>query len=514
MQAGGAPRPPATSARVRRAVGSCCSSTTTSSRRATSSHGTSHATTGGRAPSSGSARPARATPGLAELAVALWWHDHFELMAEAPTFTFTGMLSGNLSIPRSTFLELGGFDEGVGRLRREDWLFGLTALEAGLELAYAPDAVAVHEFSVPVRRRLPAAYAEGRGDALLIAERPGLERLLDRAEPFAGLRPAALACARGRRSRRARGQSRRPRPCSPGWSARACAGHGCAASKLSRPAAYSAGRRAGAPATPPSAAKPRLQVVVAESDDAAAAAPRVRRAVRAARGPGRPRPIVPDHGRWDRSVAAAAAGVVARAARTGARHGAQAAPARGDALPLVALGPATAQRKRTASRHRHTDRPRGRATRHWTAIDGLVRSAASDHVMIPMPRVVPTRAWLEASPNGSTAIASRSSSASTSALVGLGRAADARALQRPRALPDDRRPVPVRRRPPRLATSSSAAFGPAWSVRAYAAPLELAERALDAGSWSARAGARRGGPARAAGSPSVASGRASVPAAR
>ena len=113
-------------------------------------------------------------------------------MADSARLTFTGFLSGNLSLPRRTFLELGGFDEEVGRLRREDWLFGLVALDSGLEVTYAPDAVAVHEFRLPVRTRLRAAHAEGRGDALLIAHRPELELLLD-APVTRGWRPAALA---------------------------------------------------------------------------------------------------------------------------------------------------------------------------------------------------------------------------------------------------------------------------------------------------------------------------------
>jgi GT2 family glycosyltransferase len=341
--------------------------------------------------------PAPRDPGLAELAAALWWHDHFDAMGDAGGLTFTGMLSGNLSIPRSAFLALGGFDEGVGRLRREDWLFGLTALEAGLELVYAPDAVAAHEFSLAVPRRLAAAYAEGRGDALLIAQRPGLQRLLDSDRPFRGLRPAAIAL------RAWTPVAARPRAIATAAAALA----GLERARLRRPwlrgfqgaqaAAYAAGRRAGAPARPPRSAKPRLPVVVAESDE-----PLPRPRVFAEpfgllAGAGRPRPVVPEHGRWDRSVAEASARVETRAAsrRAPRRHPRPASAS--DPLPVVAFGPAHHRDESVLVRDTDTQIARAVGQRgHWTEIDGLVRSAASDHVVIPMPRVVPTRAWLEA----------------------------------------------------------------------------------------------------------------------
>ena len=341
--------------------------------------------------------PAPRDPGLAELAAALWWHDQFELMGDAGALTFTGMLSGNLSIPRSAFLELGGFDEGLGRLRREDWLFGLTALEAGLELVYAPEAVAAHEFGVPVRPRLAAAYAEGRGDALLIAQRPSLQRLLDSAEPFRGLRPAALAL------RAWTPVAARPRAIA----AAATVLAGLERARLRRPwllgfqgaqgAAYVAGRRAGAPVRPLRSAKPRLEVVVAESDDPLPRPSAFAEPFGFLAGTGRPRPVVPDHGRWDRSVAEASALVVARAAHRDAPWRRPRPASASDTLPLVAFGPA--HRRDESVLLRDTGARIARAAGqhgHWTAIDGLVRSATSDHVVIPMPRVVPTRAWLEA----------------------------------------------------------------------------------------------------------------------
>jgi GT2 family glycosyltransferase len=351
---------------------------------------------GGRRAVVGACPPGTPEPGLAEQAAALWWHDHFDLMADSAHLTFTAMLSGNLSIPRDAFLELGGFDEGLGRLRREDWLFGLTALEAGLELVYAPDAVASHEFRLSVPRRLPAAYAEGFGDALLIAERPLLEHVLDRAEPFRGLRPTAVVlrtwsqvAARPRAITAAavvldaleRARLRRA------W---------LRGFQASQTGAYTAGRRAGAAATGRATRKPVLRVVAAEGEAPLPPPGSFAAPFGLLTGPGRPQRIVPAHGRWDRSVAEAAAVAVVRSARRRAPQPRVEAAA-ADALPLLAFGPAHARGEDVLVRDTDTRIARASgALPHWAAIDGLIRSTVSEHVVIPMPRVVPTRSWLEA----------------------------------------------------------------------------------------------------------------------
>ena len=336
---------------------------------------------------------------------------------------------------------------------------------------------------MPVQRRLSAAYAEGRGDALLIAQRPGLERLLDSAEPFAGLRPAALAL------RAWTPVAARPRAIATAAAVLA----GLERARLRRPwlrgfqavqaAAYAAGRRAGAPAHPPSAAKPRLQVVVAESDDPLPRPRAFAEPFGVLAGTGRPRPVVPDHGRWDRSVAAACAGVVARAASLEApwRQPRPASPS--DALPLVALGPAHRRDEDVLLRGTDTRIARADGQRgHWTAIDGLVRSATSDHVMIPMPRVVPTRAWLEA-------CAECLDGERVAVVFGVNvrplSASNAPVL---RARFNDPERYPTIDGPFLFVAVNRARYLELGGFQAdlerfgpYAAPLELAERALDAG---------------------------------
>jgi glycosyltransferase involved in cell wall biosynthesis len=105
-------------------------------------------------------------------AATLWWHDHFRALSERDRLSPTDILSGNVSIRRDRFWELGGFPESFGRLRREDWLFGAMVLQAGLEVRFDPDAAARHRFTVTTASRLRAAAEEGCGDALLAHVEP------------------------------------------------------------------------------------------------------------------------------------------------------------------------------------------------------------------------------------------------------------------------------------------------------------------------------------------------------
>ncbi|HEY5427923.1 MAG TPA: glycosyltransferase, partial [Solirubrobacteraceae bacterium] len=112
-------------------------------------------------------------------AAGLWWEDHFAAMARRDRLWATDLLSGNVSLRRERFLALGGFSERLGRLRREDWLFGATVLRAGVAVRYLPDAVAHHEYALSTGRRLAAAREEGWGDAVLVDLQPELAGAVD-----------------------------------------------------------------------------------------------------------------------------------------------------------------------------------------------------------------------------------------------------------------------------------------------------------------------------------------------
>jgi hypothetical protein len=130
--------------------------------------------------------PAPDHPGLMASAVAFWWSDIFESMNRAVSSTFVFLLSGNLSIPRSAFLDLGGFAEDIP-FRREDWELGMRWMQAGHEIVYEPRAIARHEFQLQTGARLRGAELEGYGDAVLAQRYPGVRGAL----PLVAHRPAS-----------------------------------------------------------------------------------------------------------------------------------------------------------------------------------------------------------------------------------------------------------------------------------------------------------------------------------
>ena len=120
----------------------------------------------------GRAAPRPAERNLVSRGARDWWEDHYVATSAAIAPTFADMLSGNMSIARSDFDGLGGFDERFGRLRREDWEFGVRVIAAGMPVRYEPAAVADHEFQLTTASALDASEREGEGDALLATLHP------------------------------------------------------------------------------------------------------------------------------------------------------------------------------------------------------------------------------------------------------------------------------------------------------------------------------------------------------
>ena len=118
----------------------------------------------------GHCTPRPRTSNLTSLGAVNWWEDHFRAKRDAVAMTFVDVLSGNMSVSRETFEQLGGFDPALGR--REDWEWGIRLLEAGVEAVYEPRARADHEFSLTAARAIEAARRDGRSDARLIARYP------------------------------------------------------------------------------------------------------------------------------------------------------------------------------------------------------------------------------------------------------------------------------------------------------------------------------------------------------
>jgi GT2 family glycosyltransferase len=329
-------------------------------------------------------RPPRS--GLLERAATLWWEDRFGELAESAAFTFTDVLSGNASIRRARFLSLGGFDDRLGTLRREDWHWGIELLEAGVAVRFDPDAIAVHEFVMTTAGRMAAALAEGRGDAVLARRRPEIVHALPDVRPQ-GWRPkgAALALAlRHRATRRAVFGAlellERMRLRGLWWRL----------FHVAQGREYERGRGAGAPA-----GRSDALLVDPDRDDPLprphVCAPPLRLRTEAGTVE-----VAPEGGRWNARLAES----LAEAARADARRRRTALerpPPAG--LITVVVGP----------RHRSRDRERllaleapgvqvrrgdGPAAAHWTIIDRLIRGAATEVIATVVPGTLVGPGWL------------------------------------------------------------------------------------------------------------------------
>jgi GT2 family glycosyltransferase len=125
-------------------------------------------------------RPVERT--LIAVAVARWWTDVFGAMEQAIAHGFTSALTGNLSVSTETFARVGGFNEAVGRYRREDWEWGIRILQAGVPIEFEPAAIAHHGYALRSAARVAAARSEGHGDWLLTQRFPGAAAALPIAE--------------------------------------------------------------------------------------------------------------------------------------------------------------------------------------------------------------------------------------------------------------------------------------------------------------------------------------------
>ena len=330
-------------------------------------------------------RPALRT--LAALGAALWWEDHYRGKRDAGAMTFVEALSGNMSISRATWERLGAFDVDFGRLRREDWEWGIRALQAGTEIVYAPEAVAAHEFTLHDAGKLAHARNEGAGDALLLERYPAALPSLPAAgwprELAYGRRAPALLLLRSARLRRAM---------VPALDALEWARARQLWQRLfllAYVAAYDAGFRAGGGRR---GASPVLLVELTSEEPLpppAVVAPIIEVRLRGRRVSG----FRPEEGRWSGALAQRIASAVPWAAWHAM---AQAGPDRAGDPQLtgltVLLGPA---RRPGDDRHalaleaagadvRRLDGPRDA---HWAEIARAARAAPAAAIVVPMPGV-------------------------------------------------------------------------------------------------------------------------------
>lgn len=123
-----------------------------------------------------------------------WWEDTFRAMRlPGHRFTYQDVLSGNVSVPRETFVSIGRFHEGFREFRAEDWEFGMRLIRHGIPIVHAPAAAAVHYETASLKRASWDAWREGRGLAMV-----------DRLHPFLAPQRATGKLIDGRMKRAVR----------------------------------------------------------------------------------------------------------------------------------------------------------------------------------------------------------------------------------------------------------------------------------------------------------------------
>ncbi|HEY8468970.1 MAG TPA: glycosyltransferase [Longimicrobiales bacterium] len=119
--------------------------------------------------------------------VRRWWFDLFTAMAEpGHRFTYRDVLTGNLSLRRTLFQRIGGFDPTFPDPSHEDWEFGIRLLKADARLTCVPDAVAWHHDRTDLDRSYRRSRQDGKGDVLIGRLHPELRPAL----PLAARGPA------------------------------------------------------------------------------------------------------------------------------------------------------------------------------------------------------------------------------------------------------------------------------------------------------------------------------------
>ena len=115
-----------------------------------------------------------ANPGLHNIAAWGWWERQFAMMrAPGHRYTYDNVFSGNLSVPRSLFLEVGGFDVEFNSCR-DDSEFGLRAMRHGARVTFASAATAWHHELRDAAALIQRKQAEGIADVRLARLYPDL----------------------------------------------------------------------------------------------------------------------------------------------------------------------------------------------------------------------------------------------------------------------------------------------------------------------------------------------------
>lgn len=104
-----------------------------------------------------------------------WWKEHYRGLSNK-TPQFTDLYTGQVSLPRTAALEVGGLDESL--TYGEDVEFGYRLSQSGLSIVYAPEATSLDRNPKPARGLLRDLYRSGQGSALIYRKWPATLRAL------------------------------------------------------------------------------------------------------------------------------------------------------------------------------------------------------------------------------------------------------------------------------------------------------------------------------------------------
>jgi GT2 family glycosyltransferase/peptidoglycan/xylan/chitin deacetylase (PgdA/CDA1 family) len=117
-------------------------------------------------------------PNLLSFGVGLWTEERRRrLTAPGAEIGLADMLTGQLSVSRADFEELGGFDVGFtreGLFGGEDLDLGYRLIKAGCKLVFEPEAISYQHYEVDPREYLKRSRETGRSDRELVAKHPEL----------------------------------------------------------------------------------------------------------------------------------------------------------------------------------------------------------------------------------------------------------------------------------------------------------------------------------------------------
>ncbi len=106
-----------------------------------------------------------------------WWEAMFDGMRDpGHRFFYSDLLSGNFSIRRALFEEVGGFNESLRC--HEDYELGLRLIRTGARFAFAEAAAGWHHEGTDLTRALQRKRDEGAADVALARRHPTLTREL------------------------------------------------------------------------------------------------------------------------------------------------------------------------------------------------------------------------------------------------------------------------------------------------------------------------------------------------